>query len=85
VFAVVLLVALPVVILTGLLSYVAYGPRFGQAIPGDVGVLHLPWSDWPASPSWSCRLAQGVHVGLGLVLVQADTSGDEVDARPGIG
>ena len=69
VFGVVLLAALPVVIVTGLLSYVAYGPQFGQAIPGDVGVLHLPWFDWPASPSWLYRLTQGLHVGLGLVLV----------------
>jgi DMSO/TMAO reductase YedYZ molybdopterin-dependent catalytic subunit len=65
----VLLAALPVVILTGLLSYIAYGPQFGQAIPGDVGFLHLPWFDWPASPSWLYRLTQGLHVGLGLVLV----------------
>jgi DMSO/TMAO reductase YedYZ molybdopterin-dependent catalytic subunit len=69
VFATVLLVALPVVIITGLLSYVAYGPQFGQAIPGDVGVLHLPFFDWPASPSWLYRLTQGLHVGLGMVLV----------------
>jgi DMSO/TMAO reductase YedYZ molybdopterin-dependent catalytic subunit len=69
VFGAVLLAALPVVIVTGLLSYVAYGPQFGQAIPGDVGVLHLPWFDWPASPSWLYRLTQGLHVGLGLVLV----------------
>ncbi|HEX5811849.1 MAG TPA: molybdopterin-dependent oxidoreductase [Pseudonocardia sp.] len=69
VFGAVLLAALPVVIITGLLSYVAYGPQFGQAIPGDVGVLHLPWFDWPASPSWLYRLTQGLHVGLGLVLV----------------
>ena len=65
----VLLAALPVVILTGLLSYVAYGPQFGQAIPGDVGFLRLPQFDWPASPSWLYRLTQGLHVGLGLVLV----------------
>jgi DMSO/TMAO reductase YedYZ molybdopterin-dependent catalytic subunit len=69
VLGVVLLAALPVVIATGLLSYVAYGPQFGQAIPGDVGVLHLPFFDWPASPSWLYRLTQGLHVGLGLVLV----------------
>ena len=68
-FGAVLLAALPVVIVTGLLSYVAYGPQFGQAIPGDVGILHLPWFDWPASPSWLYRLTQGLHVGLGLVLV----------------
>jgi DMSO/TMAO reductase YedYZ molybdopterin-dependent catalytic subunit len=69
VFGLVLLVGLPIVILTGLLSYVAYGPQFGQAIPGDVGYLRLPPFDWPASPSWLYRLSQGLHVGLGLVLV----------------
>nr|WP_090276760.1 molybdopterin-dependent oxidoreductase [Mycolicibacterium komanii] len=69
VFGSVLLVGLPVVILTGLLSYTAYGPQFGQAIPGDVGWLKLPTFDWPANPSWLYRLTQGLHVGLGLVLV----------------
>jgi DMSO/TMAO reductase YedYZ molybdopterin-dependent catalytic subunit len=64
-----LLVTLPVVILTGLLSYVAYGPQFGQAIPGDVGWLKLPTFDWPTEPSWLYRLNQGLHVGLGLVLI----------------
>nr|MCH9760590.1 hypothetical protein [Actinomycetes bacterium] len=34
VFGFVLLVTLPIVIVTGLLSYIAYGPQFGQAIPG---------------------------------------------------
>ncbi len=47
VFGAVLLVALPVVIITGLLDYIAYGPRFGQAIPADVGWLRLPQFDWP--------------------------------------
>ncbi|MEB4211498.1 molybdopterin-dependent oxidoreductase [Mycobacterium sp. 94-17] len=69
VFGSVLLVTLPIVILTGLLSYVAYGPRFGQAIPGDVGWLKLPTFDWPTNPPWLYRLTQGLHVGLGLVLI----------------
>lgn len=69
VFGSVLLVTLPIVILTGLLSYIAYGPRFGQAIPGDVGWLKLPPFDWPTDPSWLYRLTQGLHVGLGLVLI----------------
>lgn len=69
VFGSALLVTLPIVILTGLLSYIAYGPRFGQAIPGDVGWLKLPTFDWPADPSWLYRLTQGLHVGLGLVLI----------------
>ncbi len=67
VFAAVLLVGLPLVIITGLLDYVAYGQ--GQAIPGDVGLLRLPGFDWPAQPSWLFRLSQGLHVGLGLILV----------------
>jgi DMSO/TMAO reductase YedYZ molybdopterin-dependent catalytic subunit len=69
VFASVLLVTMPIVIITGLLSYIAYGPQFGQAIPGDVGWLKLPTFDWPTSPSWLYRLNQGLHVGLGLVLI----------------
>ena len=69
VFGAVLLVGLPVVIVTGLLSYIAYGPQFGQAIPADVGWLKLPTFDWPTHPSWLYRLTQGLHVGLGLALV----------------
>jgi DMSO/TMAO reductase YedYZ molybdopterin-dependent catalytic subunit len=64
-----LLVGLPIVILTGLLSYIAYGPQFGQAIPADVGWLKLPTFDWPTDPSWLYRLNQGLHVILGLVLI----------------
>ncbi|WP_222847689.1 molybdopterin-dependent oxidoreductase [Nocardioides dongxiaopingii] len=64
-----LLVVLPVVTVTGLLSYAAYGPRFDQAYPGDVGFLRLPDFDWPTDPPWLYRLNQGLHVGLGLVVV----------------
>ncbi|MEU6131279.1 molybdopterin-dependent oxidoreductase [Saccharopolyspora sp. NPDC047091] len=69
VLGMVLLVALPIVVLTGLLSYAAYGPRFGQAMPAETGWLRLPLFDWPTRPSWLFRLNQGVHVLLGLVLV----------------
>jgi DMSO/TMAO reductase YedYZ molybdopterin-dependent catalytic subunit len=69
VFGLVLLIGVPVVILTGLVSYIAYGPQFGQAMPADVGWLRLPGFDWPTSPSWLYRLTQGAHVGLGLILV----------------
>lgn len=65
----VLLVTLPVVIVTGLLSYIAYGPQFGQAIPANVGWLKLPTFDWPTDPSWLYRLNQGLHVIGGLVLI----------------
>jgi DMSO/TMAO reductase YedYZ molybdopterin-dependent catalytic subunit len=67
VFAVVLLAGMPILVITGLLDLVAYGP--GQGIPGDVGVLRLPPFDWPTRPSWLFRLTQGLHVGLGIVLV----------------
>ncbi len=69
VFGLVLLVALPIVVITGLLSYIAYAPQFGQAIPANVGWLRLPAFTWPTRPSWLYRLTQGVHVGLGLVII----------------
>jgi hypothetical protein len=59
VLGLVLLITLPVVIITGLLSYIAYGPQFGTAIPADVGWLKLPTFDWPTNPSWLYRLNQG--------------------------
>jgi DMSO/TMAO reductase YedYZ molybdopterin-dependent catalytic subunit len=67
VFGAVLLVGLPIVIVTGLLDRVAYGP--GQGLPVDVGLLQLPAFDWPTRPAWLFQLTQGLHVGLGLVLV----------------
>ncbi|MCW2655617.1 MAG: hypothetical protein QOE41_2045 [Mycobacterium sp.] len=69
VFGLVLLITVPIVTVTGLLSYIAYGPQFGQAIPADVGWLKLPTFDWPVNPPWLYRLSQGLHVGLGLVLI----------------
>ncbi|OBI93758.1 molybdopterin-dependent oxidoreductase [Mycobacterium asiaticum] len=69
VFGLVLLVSLPIVIITGLLSYIAYSPQLGQAIPAEVGWLRLPLFAWPTSPSWLYRLTQGLHVGLGLVII----------------
>jgi DMSO/TMAO reductase YedYZ molybdopterin-dependent catalytic subunit len=69
VFGLVLLVALPIITITGLLSYIAYAPQLGQAIPADVGWLRLPLFVWPTRPSWLYRLTQGIHVGLGLVII----------------
>lgn len=69
VFGSLLLVTLPLVIITGLLSYIAYAPQFGQAIPASVGWLKLPNFDWPTRPSWLYRLTQGLHVCLGLILI----------------
>lgn len=69
VFGAVLLVALPVVALTGLLSYLAYAPQLGQAIPGNVGWLRPPPLEWPTSPSWAYQLNQGTHVVLGMAVI----------------
>ncbi|MEU7570802.1 molybdopterin-dependent oxidoreductase [Micromonospora sp. NPDC049240] len=65
----VLLATLPLVIVTGLLDWIAYGPRFDQAFPRDVGWLHPPVFDWPTRPAWLFRVTQGLHVTLGIVLV----------------
>jgi DMSO/TMAO reductase YedYZ molybdopterin-dependent catalytic subunit len=68
----VLLVGMPIMILTGLLSYAAYDPQLGgsnEQTP-DKGLLgfYLGW-DWFTEPAWLYRLNQGTHVTLGLVLV----------------
>lgn len=68
-FGSILLVTLPIVIITGLLDWIAYGPRLGQAMPASVGWLHLPIFDWPTSPSWLFRFTEGLHVGLGLIII----------------
>lgn len=65
----VLLATLPLVVVTGLLDWIAYGPRLDQAFPRDVGWLHPPVFDWPTRPAWLFRLTQGLHVTLGIVLV----------------
>ncbi|MBA3743218.1 MAG: molybdopterin-dependent oxidoreductase [Sporichthya sp.] len=70
VFAAVLLALLPVVTITGLLSYIAYQPQFeGNGLPADTHGLHLPFFTWPTNPAWLYRLNQGLHVALGLALV----------------
>ena len=64
VFASVLLVGLPIVIVTGLLSYLAYQPQFaGNAFPAHTHGLRLPLFAWPTHPSWLYRLSEGLHVG----------------------
>ena len=64
-----LLISLPLVIVTGLLDWIAYGPQFHQSNPAHVGFLHLPYFDWPDHPAWLFQLTEGLHVVLGLVLV----------------
>jgi DMSO/TMAO reductase YedYZ molybdopterin-dependent catalytic subunit len=71
VFGLVLLVGIPVLFVTGALSYAAYNPGLGplnDQTP-DKGVLGFYLFDWPTRPYWLYRLTQGVHVTLGVVLV----------------
>jgi DMSO/TMAO reductase YedYZ molybdopterin-dependent catalytic subunit len=66
-----LLVAIPVVAVTGLLSYVAYSPQLGDngRFWGDPGVLDAFVFTWPTTPSWLYAATQGLHVTIGIAAV----------------
>ncbi|MEW2435879.1 molybdopterin-dependent oxidoreductase [Streptomyces caniferus] len=71
VFGLLLLVGIPVLFVTGLLSYAAYNPDLAPGndqTPGK-GLLGFYLFSWPTSPYWLYRLTQGVHVTLGVVLI----------------
>ena len=71
VFGLILLAGIPVVFVTGLLSYAAYNPDLSpvnDTTPGK-GWLGFYLFSWPTNPEWLYRLNQGTHVTLGLVLV----------------
>lgn len=70
VFASVLLIGIPILFVTGLLSYAAYNPGLaGNDLTPDKGILGFYLFDWPTHPHWLYRVTQGVHVTLGLVLI----------------
>src|SRR5690349_14918783 len=65
-----LLLAIPIVAVTGLLSYVAYEPALGRnGLIGDPGVLDFYVFSWPTNPLWLYALTQGLHVTVGIALV----------------
>lgn len=70
VLAVVLLVGLIILAVTGLLSYAAYDPLLpgNDQTPG-AGLLRFYIFSWPMHPSWLYRVDQGVHITLGLALL----------------
>jgi DMSO/TMAO reductase YedYZ molybdopterin-dependent catalytic subunit len=71
VLGLILLGGIPVVFVTGLLSYAAYNPDLSpvnDTTPGK-GWLGFYLFSWPTHPQWLYRLNQGTHVTLGLVLV----------------
>ncbi|MFE3599392.1 molybdopterin-dependent oxidoreductase [Streptomyces sp. NPDC059096] len=71
VFGLLLLVGIPVLFVTGLLSYAAYNPDLAPVNDKtpDKGLLGFYLFDWPTDPYWLYRVTQGVHVTLGIVLV----------------
>ncbi len=71
VLGLILLIGLPIVIVTGLLSNDAYQPGLGSnALGRDVGgPLDVYLFAWPTHPSWLYALTQGLHVTVGLALV----------------
>jgi DMSO/TMAO reductase YedYZ molybdopterin-dependent catalytic subunit len=69
VFGSVLLVGIPVMFITGLVSYAAYNPRLpGNDTTPTHGVLGFYLFNWITSPSWIYRVSQGIHVLLGFAL-----------------
>ncbi|MCU1345368.1 MAG: oxidoreductase molybdopterin binding protein, partial [Acidimicrobiia bacterium] len=70
VLGLVLLLSVPFMFVTGMLSYAAYNPRIrGNDITPDAGWLRVVFFDWPTHPSWLYQFTQGLHVTLGVVLV----------------
>lgn len=65
-----LLVAVPLIFLTGVLSHAAYNPDLGQnRITGGRGIFDIFTFDWPTSPSWLYALNQSTHVVVGIVAI----------------
>ena len=70
VLGLVLLIGLPIVAITGLLSNNAYQPNLGGNVIGNaVGRLSFDPLAWPTQPSWLYAFTQGLHVAIGLALV----------------
>ena len=69
-FGSILLVGIPVVFVTGLVSYASYNPRLAgnDTTPGK-GILGFYLFNWVTNPSWVYKVSQGTHVVLGLTLV----------------
>ncbi len=69
-FGSILLVGIPMMFLTGLVSYASYNPRLAgnDTTPGK-GILGFYLFSWVTNPSWIYRVSQGTHVILGLTLV----------------
>ena len=71
VFGSILLVGIPIVFVTGLLSYAAYNPGLARQRPhpGKGRCSDSSCSTGRPHPHWLYRVTQGIHVTLGLVLI----------------
>jgi len=70
VFSAALLVAIPIVAVTGFLSNDAYYPRLGtNSVGRPLGPLDVYLFPFPTHPSWVYALNQGLHVTIGLAAV----------------
>ncbi|MHB8531377.1 MAG: molybdopterin-dependent oxidoreductase [Solirubrobacteraceae bacterium] len=62
-----LLVAIPVIAVTGFLSNDAYDPSLsGNSVGRSLGPLDFYLFNWPTHPSWLYAVTQGTHVTIGL-------------------
>jgi DMSO/TMAO reductase YedYZ molybdopterin-dependent catalytic subunit len=70
VLGLVLLIGVPIVMVTGLLSNVAYAPGLGANALGrsTSGPLDFYVFTWPTAPAWLYAVTQGLHVTVGLAL-----------------
>ena len=67
-FGLSLLVVMPIIAVTGLLSNAAYNPWLGgNSVGRNLGPLDVYLFTWPTRPVWLYAATQGIHVTLGLV------------------
>jgi DMSO/TMAO reductase YedYZ molybdopterin-dependent catalytic subunit len=62
-----LLIAIPLIAVTGFLSNDAYNPSLaGNSVGRTLGPLDFYLFNWPTHPSWLYAFTQGTHVTIGL-------------------
>jgi DMSO/TMAO reductase YedYZ molybdopterin-dependent catalytic subunit len=64
-----LLIAIPVIAITGFLSNDAYNPSLGgNSVGRQLGPLDFYLFRWPVHPAWLYAFTQGTHVTIGLAV-----------------
>ena len=68
----ILLIGIPIVTITGLISLVAHQPQLGaNSIGMNLSPLNFYVFTWPTRPVWLYAFTQGAHVAIGLALFPA--------------